>query len=199
MGDETTELHGTNYLKTLPPATGFTKEEIEARLKNIKLPSGFKIELWASGVTDARQMAWGDKGTLFVGSLFGGGGVVHAVVDEGGKRVVKDAIKGLKFPSGIAFRNGALYVADVNKTLKYDKTEDHIGDEPAPTVVYDDMPPGTALCRLHRHPERWTINFPHKHARRGADMAEQRMERRLAAVLAASSLAPDTQRCRSSP
>ena len=72
--------------KTLPPATGFTKEEIEAKLKQIKLPPGFKIELYASGVTDARQMAWGDKGTLFVGSLFGGGGTVHAVVDEGGKR-----------------------------------------------------------------------------------------------------------------
>ena len=74
MGDETQELKGTNYLNTLPPPTGFTKEEIEAKLKDIKLPPGFKIELWASGVTDARQMAWGDKGTLFVGSLFGGGG-----------------------------------------------------------------------------------------------------------------------------
>ncbi|MBV1699049.1 MAG: PQQ-dependent sugar dehydrogenase [Hyphomicrobiales bacterium] len=141
MGDETKELHGTNYLKTLPPATGFTKEEIEAKLKHIKLPPGFKIELYASGVTDARQMAWGDKGTLFVGSLFGGGGTVHAVVDEGGKRVVKDAIKGLKFPSGIAFRNGALYVADVNKIYKYENAEDHIGSEPAPQIVYDDMPP----------------------------------------------------------
>ena len=57
MGDETQELKGTNYLKTLPPPTGFTKDEIEAKLKEIKLPPGFKIELWASGVTDARQMA----------------------------------------------------------------------------------------------------------------------------------------------
>ena len=90
MGDETKELKGTNYLKTLPPPTGFTEDEIEAKLKNIKLPPGFKIELYAAGVTDARQMAWGDKGTLFVGSLFGGNGAVHAIVDEGGKRTVKD-------------------------------------------------------------------------------------------------------------
>jgi glucose/arabinose dehydrogenase len=141
MGDETQELHGTNYLKTLPPATGFTKEEIEGKLKNIKLPPGFKIELWASGVTDARQMAWGDKGTLFVGSLFGGGGVVHAVVDEGGKRVVKDAIKGLKFPSGIAFHNGTLYVADIDKIYKYENVEANIGNMAAPQIVYDDLPP----------------------------------------------------------
>jgi hypothetical protein len=141
MGDETQELKGTNYLKTLPPATGFTKEEIEAKLKNIKLPAGFKIELYASGVTDARQMAWGDKGTLFVGSLFGGSGTVHAVVDEGGKKTVKDAIKGLRMPSGIAFHDGALYVADIDKIYKYDNAEASIGNTPAPTIVYDDMPP----------------------------------------------------------
>jgi glucose/arabinose dehydrogenase len=141
MGDETQELKGTNYLKTLPPATGFTKDEIEAKLKNIKLPPGFKIELWASGVTDARQMAWGDKGTLFVGSLFGGGGTVRAVVDEGGKRTVKDAVKGLRMPSGIAFRDGALYVADIDKIYKYADAEANIGSMPAPTIVYDDMPP----------------------------------------------------------
>ncbi len=141
MGDETQELKGTNYLKTLPPATGFTKDEIEAKLKQIKLPAGFKIELYASGVTDARQMAWGDKGTLFVGSLFGGHGTVNAIVDEGGKKVVKEAIKGLRFPSGIAFRDGALYVADVDKIYKYENAEASIGSMPAPQIVYDDMPP----------------------------------------------------------
>jgi glucose/arabinose dehydrogenase len=91
-------------------------------------------------VTDARQMALGDKGTLFVGSLFGGGGTVHAVVDEGGKRVVKTVIKGLTFPSGVAFRNGALYVAEPTKILKYDNAEANLDNMPAPTVVYDDMP-----------------------------------------------------------
>jgi glucose/arabinose dehydrogenase len=142
MGDETQELKGTNYLNTLPPPTGFTKEEIEAKLKDIKLPPGFKIELYASGVTDARQMAWGDKGTLFVGSLFLGNGAVHAVVDEGGKRTVKTVIgKGLRMPSGIAFRDGALYVADIDKIYKYDNAEANLDNMPQPTIVYDDMPP----------------------------------------------------------
>ena len=94
MGDETTEQKGTHVLNTLPPPTGFTNDEIEATLKQIKLPPGFKIELWASGLPGARQMAWGDKGTLFVGSWFGTGGNVYAVVDEGGKRVVKTADQG---------------------------------------------------------------------------------------------------------
>ena len=141
MGDETQELKGTNYLKTLPPPTGFTKDEIEAKLKEIKLPPGFKIELWASGVTDARQMARGDKGTLFVGSLFGGNGNVYAVVDEGGKRAVKTIIKGLRMPSGIAFHDGALYVADIDKIYKYDNAEANLDTMPQPQIVYDDMPP----------------------------------------------------------
>ena len=33
------------------------------------LPPGFKIELWASGIPQARQMAWGKDGTLYVGSF----------------------------------------------------------------------------------------------------------------------------------
>ena len=142
MGDETQELKGTNYLNTLPPATGFTKDEIEAKLKNIKLPAGFKIELYASGVSDARQMAWGDKGTLFVGSLFLAKGTVQAVVNEGGKTSIKTVIsKGLRMPSGIAFRDGALYVADIDKIYKYDNAEANLDNLPAPQVVYDDMPP----------------------------------------------------------
>ena len=105
-----------------PAADRFHQKEIEAALKNIKLPPGFKIELWASGLPDARQMAWGDKGTLFVGSWFGTGGNVYAVVDEGGK-TVKTVIKGLTVPTGVAFRDGALYVADVDKIYKYDNAE----------------------------------------------------------------------------
>src|SRR5271163_3806143 len=94
MGDETQEQKGTHVLNTVPPATGFTADEIAANLKNIKLPPGFKIELYAAGLPGARQMAWGDKGTLFVGSWFGNGNV-YAVVEEGGKRTVKTVIKGM--------------------------------------------------------------------------------------------------------
>ena len=104
MGDETQEQKGTHVLNTLPPPTGFTNEEIEATLKQIKLPPGFKIELWATGLPQARQMAWGDKGTLFVGSFLAKS--VYAVVDEGGKKTVKIILKDMKMPTGIAFRNG---------------------------------------------------------------------------------------------
>ena len=139
MGDETKEQKGTHVLNTLPPPTGFTDDEIKANLKNIKLPSGFKIELWASGLPQARQMAWGKDGTLYVGSFLATN--VYAVTDDGGKRTVKTVLKGLKMPTGIAYRDGALYVADIDKIYKYDSPEGKLDNLPAPTVVYDDMPP----------------------------------------------------------
>ena len=139
MGDETEAQKGTAVANTVPPPTGFTDQEVEASLKNIKLPKGFKIELWAR-VPAARQMAWGDKGTLFVGSWFGVG-KVFAVVDEGGKRTVKTVLKDMTVPTGVAFRNGSLYVVDINKIYKYDNAEANLDNMPKGDVVYDDMPP----------------------------------------------------------
>jgi glucose/arabinose dehydrogenase len=141
MGDETKEQKGTHVANTLPPPTGYTEDEIKATLAQVKLPPGFKIELWATGLAAPRQMAWGDKGTLFVGSWFGTGGAVYAVTDQGGKRTVKTVIKGLTVPTGVAFRDGALYVADVNKIYKYDNAEASLDNLPQPKVVYDDLPP----------------------------------------------------------
>jgi hypothetical protein len=45
------------------PPTGSSEAELAAMMKKIKLPPGFKIEVYAPGVLQARQMAWGDKGT----------------------------------------------------------------------------------------------------------------------------------------
>ncbi len=107
-------------------------------LKKIKLPQGFVIDLYASGLPEARQMAWGDKGTLFVGSF--DAGAVYAVTQRDGKRVVKTILTGLAMPTGLAFRDGALYVAAVNRILRYDGAEDSLERMPAPKVVYDDLP-----------------------------------------------------------
>ena len=136
LGDETEAQKG--LAPPSGPPTGASEAELASIVKKIKLPPGFKIEVWAPGVLAARQMAWGNKGTLFVGSF--GLGNVYAITDKGGKREVKTVLKGLNMPTGIAFQNGALYVAAVNKLIKYDDAEDnldHLGDG---KVVYDDMP-----------------------------------------------------------
>jgi glucose/arabinose dehydrogenase len=139
MGDMNETQKGEDYRLTGGPATGISGAALEANLKKIKLPPGFHISVYADGVLSARQMAWGDKGTLFAGSF--SLGVVYAIIDNGGTKQVKTILKGLKMPTGIAFRDGALYVADIDRILKYDNAEANLDKMPEPKVVYDDMPP----------------------------------------------------------
>jgi glucose/arabinose dehydrogenase len=137
LGDETQAQKG--LAPPAGPALPTSMADLEKNLKAIKLPKGFKITVYASGINSARQMAWGDKGTLFVGSF--GAGTVYAVTDNGGKKEVKQILTGMKMPTGIAFRDGALYVADIDKILKYDNAEANLAKMPEAKVVYDDMPP----------------------------------------------------------
>ena len=136
LGDETPQQKG--LAPPASPALPASMADLEKNLKAVKLPKGFKIEVYASGVNSARQMAWGDKGTLFVGSF--GVGTVYAITDKGGKKEVKTVLTGLKMPTGVAFRDGALYVADIDKILKYENAEASLDKMPQGKVVYGDMP-----------------------------------------------------------
>jgi len=112
-------------------------------INKIKLPPGFKAEVWASGVLDARGMRQGDKGTVFVSSLFVAG-KVYAVVDKGGpnggSREVKTIAEKLFLPNGIEFINGALYVATPKDITRYDNIEAQLDKPPKPVLVYDKLP-----------------------------------------------------------
>jgi len=91
-----------------------------AEMSDITLPPGFHIGVYAGSVPNARQMALGPPGVVFVGSL--SEGKVYAVVDrDGDHRAEKVYVlaSGLTMPSGLAFRDGALYVAAVNRILKF--------------------------------------------------------------------------------
>jgi glucose/arabinose dehydrogenase len=110
-------------------------------LNTITLPAGFTISIWAEGVKNARQMAVGAKGTVFVGSRQAG--LVHAVVDSNGDHKADKVYviaKGLEQPSGVAFRDGALYVADVSKIWRFDDVEAHLASPPKPVLVTDTYP-----------------------------------------------------------
>ncbi len=115
----------------------------ELPLDRIKLPPGFAIELWAR-VDNARQMALGRHddhgGTLFVGSMRAG--KVHAVRFDAGYKAqdVSLLASGLQLPTGVAYRNGHLYVAAVSRILRYDDIERHLERPPAPVVVTDRLP-----------------------------------------------------------
>jgi glucose/arabinose dehydrogenase len=84
-------------------------------LDKIKLPPGFHIRLFAGGAENAREMALGKNGTLFVGTQRAG--VVYAIVDRNHDGVGDDGLiiaSGLVSPNGVAFRDGALYVTSLH-------------------------------------------------------------------------------------
>ena len=110
-------------------------------LDSLNLPPGFYAHTFAEDLEGARSMAMGDKGTLFVGTR--GTNRLYALVDEDGdyradRTIVLDTT--LEVPNGVAFRDGSLYVAQVDRLLRFDGIEDRLDNPPDPVVVYDDYP-----------------------------------------------------------
>jgi len=129
--------------ETVPPVMITQYEETESLLplERLKLPPGFKIEVYADSIDGARSMAMGDNGTLFVGTR--NDKTVYAIQDldkdyRADHTIILDST--LEVPNGIAFRNGALYVAEVGRLLRYDNIESRLENLPTPKVVYDDYP-----------------------------------------------------------
>ncbi len=120
-------------------ATGAINVQAALPLETIKLPPGFEISIFAENVKNARSMTLGDKGTLFVGTQ--SEGKVYAIQHDGTKaqRVITIA-SGMNVPNGVAFQNGALYVAEVNRVLRYDNIEANLEQSPKPVVVNDQFP-----------------------------------------------------------
>jgi glucose/arabinose dehydrogenase len=110
-------------------------------LDKIRLPQGFTIELVAR-VENAREMALGARGTLFVGSMQAG--KVYAVrLKQGAVAEVFTLASGLHLPVGVAFSDGALYVSANDRILRFDDIENRLADPPKPTVVSDRFPTDT--------------------------------------------------------
>ena len=107
-------------------------------LAKLKVPAGFNVEVYAAGMANARSLAVGDKGTVFVGSRLVD--KVYAIIDKDGKRTVKVLASGLYRPNGVAFHNGTLYIAELSKVSKIDKVEDALDNPPKPTMIYDNLP-----------------------------------------------------------
>ena len=119
----------------------FDEPESNLPLNRLNLPEGFKIEVYADGLDGARSMAMGDEGTIFVGTR--NEKTVYAVQDLDNDHKadhIKVLDSTLEVPNGIAFRNGALYVAEVGRLLRYDSIEANLNSPKPPTIVYDDYP-----------------------------------------------------------
>jgi glucose/arabinose dehydrogenase len=122
----------SGYLASMLPTAA-------AELNELTLPAGFRIAVYTADVPNARQMALGPPGVVFVGSR--AEGKVYAVVDhEGGPRTVHVVASGLSMPSGVAFRGGALYVAAVSRILRFPDVAKDLAHPPKPETVTDAYP-----------------------------------------------------------
>ncbi len=110
-------------------------------LERIKLPPGFRIAAYATGVGNARSMVLSPKHVLYVGTRDKGRvyAIPNADRDATGDRVVVVA-EDLDSPNGVAVHQGALYVAENSRILRFDDIDNRFAAKPAPVVVSDRFP-----------------------------------------------------------
>lgn len=107
----------------------------------LEAPSGFEVEVFADSVPNARQMAIGKDGIIYVGSRRDGG--VRAVVDYDNDYKADTVFtidEELRLPSGIAYKDGSLFVAAVSTIYRYDDIDENLSNPPKPVIVTDDYP-----------------------------------------------------------
>jgi len=117
-------------------------------IERIKLPPGFEIGVFAT-VPGARSLALGPDQLVFVGTR---GDKVYAARYAGARATqIVTLASGLNAPNGVAVRDGALYVAEVNRILRYDDIGRQLASAatPQPVVVTDRYP------RDHHHGQKF--------------------------------------------
>lgn len=110
-------------------------------LENLILPPGFSIDIYADDIVNARSLCLSPAGTLFVGTRSHGD--VYALKDTDGDHKIDTKytlMTGGNMPNGVAYKDGTLYVAEVNRILKFENIEERLGDGIDYDVVYDQYP-----------------------------------------------------------
>ena len=101
----------------------------------LKVPAGFKVEPYATGMADARSLRGQPVRDGIRGQPVAGQGLCGNVPGtNGGKPTVKVIAKGLYRPNGVAFHDGSLYVAELNRITRYDNIEANLDNPPKPVL-----------------------------------------------------------------
>jgi glucose/arabinose dehydrogenase len=109
-------------------------------IDKLKLPRGFKAEIWATGMPGARAMAVSEDGKkVYLGTR--AIGRVYEVTDEGDKRAVRVVVDKLNQPAGVAFNKGALYVFAIDKVLRFDGIASKADAQPQDLTAKFELPP----------------------------------------------------------
>ena len=137
-------LLSLGLLFVVSPYSCAEQTDLQAVVQQLHAPPGFKISIFADNLPNARSLALGDNGIVYVGSRgTGAEGMVYAVQDKDGdgkaeqRYVLADK---LYMPNGVAYKEGALYVAEVNRIIRFDKIGEKLAKPPQPVVIYDKFP-----------------------------------------------------------
>jgi glucose/arabinose dehydrogenase len=110
-------------------------------INKLHAPIGFKLSIYAENVPNARSLALGDNGVVFVGT--GAEGKVFALEDADYDGIAEQRYtiaKDLYMPNGVAYKDGSLYVAEINRIIRYDHIIESLNKPPKPVVVYGQFP-----------------------------------------------------------
>ena len=120
------KVTGTSMDMEKIPQSGKRADQLRENLKAIKMPDGFKIDLYAI-VPDARHMAVAPQGTVvFVGTRKT---QVWSVSDRDRDRIADDVMPfapsiDFTIPNGVCFsKDGFLYVVEQNRVLLFPAAE----------------------------------------------------------------------------
>ena len=120
---------------------------VEEFINRIELPEGFEISLYATGVEGARSMEMGEDGTLYVGTMgpIGGDpiGKLYAVTNNNGDGEADEVItlaEDMRYPNGVALRDGDLYVAEIGQIVRFNDIANNLESPGEPEVINDEYP-----------------------------------------------------------
>ena len=126
----------------LATSSSCNSNENQTGNSDINLPPGFEVEVYASNVEGARSMVLSESGILFVGTREVGGNI-YAVIDHDNDYSADEVIivaSGLNMPNGVAIKDGDLYVAEVDRIIRFPEIEKNFRQNPVPEVIRDDFP-----------------------------------------------------------
>ena len=110
----------------------------EIPVDKLKVPPGFKVELWSHGTPGVRAMARTESGKVYAGTR--GIGRVYEISDNGGQRTSRVLVDKLNQPA-VTYHKGSLYVFAIDKVLRYDGIDRNPNAQPVDLTANFKLPP----------------------------------------------------------
>ncbi len=137
------------------PSPAVAQDQLETLLRErIKLPDGYRIDIYARGLGKPRLMQMTESGDLIVSGYRGGTIMLVKADSDGDGRSDKQAIlrEGLNSPHGLVLEEQTLFVAEEHRVVSYDFNGSALSNE---RVILDGIPAdgGHSSRTLKRGPD----------------------------------------------